>query len=265
MSSLWRSLAVVLLLSSSAAGYAVAQGYDGLVAPEVESAPAANTTDDGYSGLLAPTTPAKTGRSAPEKQPGYSGVVAGDIDEPEDATVPVAKKPKDFAGKFTPGVPKQQMTKNPSALNPGRPQTSEALRASSTLYAIDKNNDGVPDAMVEKMKRRVQPTEAEKLALNTPRPRQEGMLLEERMIYNGIASSIVDVKTAPAATRADKQKQALDNLKVMRSGIVSKRSVPPSIYKALGMTDLYIREERESLEASLIRVDAAIDELETIQ
>lgn len=264
MSSLWRSLAVILLLSSSATGYAVAQGYDGLVAPETENAPAADTTDDGYSGLLAPTTPPKTGRGAVEKNPGYSGVVAGDIDEPE-AVAPVAKAPKDFAGKFTPGVKKQQMTRNPAALNPGRPQTSEALRASATLYAIDKNNDGVPDAMVEKMKRRVQPTEAEKLALNTPRPRQEGMLLEERMIYNGIASSIVDVKTAPAATRADKQKQALDNLKVMRSGIVSKKSVPPSIYKALGMTDLYIREERESLDASLIRVDAAIDELETIQ
>ena len=263
MSSLVRTVAVVLLLSSSVAGYALAQGYDGLVAPEVENTKVPDATDDGYSGVLAPTT-TKPARGGAEKQPGYSGVVAGDVETPEVA--PVAAKPaKDFAGKFTPGVRKDQMTRNPNALNPGRPQSGEALRASSTLYAIDKNNDGVPDAMVEKMKRRVQPTEAEKLALNTPRPRQDGMLLEERMIYNGIASSIVDVKTAPPATRAEKQKEVLDNLKVMRSGIVSKKSVPASIYKALGMTDLYIREESESLKASLIRVDAAIDELEAIQ
>ena len=98
---------------------------------------------------------------------------------------------------------------------------------------------------------------------STPQQRVNGKLpmvgtIEKRIDY--WMQQVRDQKL-DATTRAEKAHKAYDELAPLAQGILSKTTIPDSVYKKMGVSDVFIQEEKEGNDAALDALNAALREL----
>lgn len=244
----------------SLVGYGAAFGYDGVLAPS-QSADS-NDETDGYSGVIAPSAKpiGKAGKNTKKNtEPlGYSGVIPGYVPE-EQAPQTVAKKPvavvKPVAepkAKFTPVERPPQETQIYGTSLSKKVKNAEDLKSLAMIHSFDRNADGIPDSTAKQFKL---PPETVAF-LEQPRTRIEGMLPMDSMIKKSIEAAMTDVKN-----KKQSPEQVAENLRTMRDGLRAKRSIPDSVYRIMGMPDVYVKEEREGLDNALSRINTALKQL----
>jgi len=266
-------LLLFLLSVSVGALTAHAQGYDGLMATDDNSAnsdASDNADDGGYSGVLAPDENNKARRGDAQEPLGYSGIIPGraapqpaENDDAADtaATGNVGKRSgsPDFTGKMSTRDTTPKMSPTYGSFSGSQPRSSRDIKSIATIYAFDKNADNVPDEMANKFRL---PAEDVKI-LESPRGRVKGMLPIEHTFDRGIEGMLTDINDAKdPAVRSKRIKETYDALSVMRDGLKSRASISVSVYKAMGLPDTYIKEEREGAQKSLAKVEMALEELE---
>ncbi len=260
-----KSFAVVVgavaLLSLSVTAFS--QGYDGVLAPTPDAAASKNqksapAPSSGYSGVLAPVATPKKDEAA-----GYEGVIPGKVDKgPAVKKPPVVVKPAKPAVQqpaqaktnFTPiDRPRQQSSRYIAPPETRKVNSGNDLANLAQMYSFDKNYDGVPDSMAKRFKL----PEATAAFLSIPRNRNaKGMLPLESTMKTALDNALSQV----TAKQAD-PKTVADSLKRVRDGLRAKGSVPDSVYKSMGMPELYVKEEREGIEKSIKHVDEALRQL----
>jgi len=258
---------------------ALAQGYTGLI-PENNStstpeAAAPAIGDGGYNGLIAPSpTPAPTGKNAPV---GYNGVVAGKVDAPAAAvdadpnapkvsTAPAAGKaaaaaPKQVGG-FTP-INQQPKVSYPKGLQPkSREFTLQDLK---TLSAISKQGVDFNHMTPELAKSLKLPEDTADVLNKIQRPRIDGMLPAEFAAKRTIDSLMDNVsKTKGDDARRKLAQSAFTRLSGMADGYRTLGSVPDGIYQRMGVSDTYVKEEREGYTKALDRLHEAMEALQPL-
>lgn len=248
-------LAVALLLGGALPVHA--QGYQGLFGDD-DSAPTA-----------APSR-------APDQPKGYQGLIPGAV--PQAPTpAPQAAAPQQAAPAanatarplrdVAPGVADTKpsivvgSTPAPAASIGVIPiRTSDDLRKLAMLYSIDKNMDQIPDQMAAQFRLPETTTEL----LKQPRPRINGMLPMEQNVKNSIDSAVATIKD-PKLRPADRQaraKLAVESLKSMQQGLKVKSQISDRTYQVMGMPQTYVKEEREAIAKSLVRIDTALKQLQ---
>lgn len=237
-----------------------AQGYNGVLADDNDGGSTPAPKGDGYDGLLAPSE--GSGGLSVSPQTKQQMNAASGILAPEDPTQGVSIPGSDstYGGNFklsnrglsgqTPQYPEQPVA-NTSSLND--------LKALSSRYGYAQQFDAIPK---EVMKYYVMPASMTE-TLKTPRIRINGMLPVENSIKSGIDMSLADINNPKltAEQRAAKIKEAVVNLKTMRTGLRAQNSVPDSVYKMMGLPPTYVKEEREGFSKALARIDEAITKL----
>ena len=258
-----------------AASPACAQGYNGLIPDNgttQEAAPA--TGDGGYNGLIAPApTPAPTGKDAPV---GYSGVVAGKVAAPaapvdadpnaapKTAAAPAGTKAAATTqvGGFTPinQLPKMSYPKGIEGRH--RPFTADDIK---TLSAISKQGIDFNHMTPELAKSLKLPEDAADTLNKVQRPRIDGMLPAEFAAKRTIDSLMDNVsKTKGDDNRRKMAQSAFNRLSGMADGYRTLGSVPDGIYTRMGVSDTYVKEEREGYTKALDRLKEAMEALQPL-
>ena len=158
-------------------------------------------------------------------------------------------------------APPPQTPQFEGGLKPGaKAESLEDLKYHARGHGIDKNADGIPDAVSDNFK-----LPQEDLAkLNFPRQRIEGMLPIEhntkRTIDQVIAS--LGASTTQGEARQKEIRAAVSNLRSMRDGMRAQNSVSDAVYQAMGMPEIYVKEQREGFGKSIERLDAAVRQLQ---
>jgi hypothetical protein len=237
----------ICCLSPAAPVFAQGGGYEGLIAPAAPESSAPDTTDtsSGYEGLLAPApAPASRGGAArqdKDEPPGYSGLIPGRVE--------------DNAG----GGPPAQMTSVPGTAQPIAPKSAEDIGVLSTLHGIDRNGDGIPDDLMKPG----QISRKTASALGKPHKRIDNMLPAEYAARKNIDQLMPGVrdKKISAAVRAERVRNTQERLATLANGLRQKKAVPDRIYKAMGVPDIFVQEEKEGADQALLRLDKALKEL----
>lgn len=234
-----------------------AQGYSGLFAdegaPEQPSAPAGGD----YGGVLAPSgnAPANVPPAPAPAAPSTNTVLAPAAPAGNTAAS------SNYGGNFTPIQQRDLPTSTAmGAQMPAKVQTADDLKRLATAYSIDKNFDGIPDNIAAAVKLPATMTEM----LKQPRVRINGMLPMESTVKTSIDKAMASLRDPKlsAVQRQENLKTTLTSLRTMRSGLKAKSTVSDTAYRLMGMPDLYVKEERESITKSLARVEAALAALE---
>lgn len=265
------------LVFAACLGFAVmtastsAMAYDGLMS--------GSQTGDGYDGLLAPSSPSQGNSRSTNQPPGYEGLMQGHVPqrqepaaEPADnaatqsprsntAATPATHAPAAAAARRPAQTarPELPMTPRPGRLKLGNVSTAEQLRVLSALAG--KRLD------LEKMTADIKPSAAMLGLPDAKRPRTDNMLPMELMAKSQIDKTMA-VLNNPKLTAEQKQmaaKQSYEQMKMLADGIITRRSVPESIYKKMGMSEQFLQEEREGNERALARFEEAFKVLRPLQ
>lgn len=246
-------LAAALLLGST---FAHAQGYQGLFGEDDNKPAAPSRAPDqpqGYQGLIPGAVPqapqVAPQATAPQQAAPATNAVARPL---RDVAPGVADTPSSIVVGSTPAPA--------SAIGIAPIRTSDDLRKLAMLYSIDKNMDQIPDQMAAQFRLPATTTEL----LKQPRPRMNGMLPMEQNVKSSIDSALATIKD-PKLRPADRQaraKLALESLKSMQTGLKVKGQISDRTYQVMGMPATYVKEEREAISKSLVRIDAALKQLQ---
>jgi len=225
------ALAVVFTCPLAFAG---SDGYEGLIAPSKPAVsqppskqePAALPASSGYEGVLAPAPNPSVSPlvSAPAEPLGYSGLIPG-----------AAPKPA-----ASPAPEKSLITKG-----------AEGIKALAAILSKDKDGDG----LLDKLKKPTKVPEQTLARMNKPRGRIEGMLPAEYAARRNVDDIMKAIGSKEDAARAE------NILNTLADGFRAKKSVPERVYKQKGLSDDYIKEEREGTEKALARINAALDDI----
>ncbi len=242
-----RFLSVLAVIVVMLPAVSLAQGYGGLFADDQPTTKKAEPP--GYQGLVPGTTP-QAAPTAPVQKP----VTKKDV-----KTVSPKAKIEPTAPVAATGIVAPAMTPVPGGVGLNgvtKPTSVNDLRLMATMYAQDRNLDGISDDMAAKFKMPENMT----ALLATPRPRINGLLPVENSIKNSIDQAFAQMnnKNLSPADRQKKAAETLATLKSIRQGLAVQGSIPDKTYKIMGMPDVYIKEEREATKNSLARIDAAI-------
>jgi hypothetical protein len=250
-------LIVFLMTLPAASAWAEGNGYSGLIAPSTatKSSTAAKPSTapaqagGGYSGLIAPP-PDGTGRQ--QEPEGYAGVIQGRVAQPPQSHTRTSTKAR--------ATPTLGSTPTRSLAKFKEPKSANDLHGMSLFYGLDKNMDGIPDALKQPA---VIPADLAK-AMNKPTQRIENMLPTEFAMKKSIDAvmAMVGNKSLSKEARLEQAKNGYNNLSQLMTGLRSKRAIPDTIYKKMGLSDAYISEEKEGIDAALIRLDKATKDLE---
>lgn len=280
-STLTLSVVAALLCGTAIfCGPAAAQGYNGLIPDNGSSAATApqNTPNGtgGYDGLIAPSeTPTPAGKNAPK---GYSGVMPGAVESPQagidaDPNAPpkTAKAPAGAktatpqtknAGAFTPinQLPKMSYPKGLSGRK--QPLTVDDLK---TIAAVSRQGIDFNHMSPELLKSLKLPEDASETLNKIQRPRIDGMLPAEFAAKRTIDSLMDSVsKTAGDEARRKTAQAAYARLSGMADGYRTLGSVPDGIYQHMGVSDTYVKEEREGYTKALDRLHEAMEALQPL-
>lgn len=262
----------ILLLGTLAPQTVFAQGYEGLIAPETETDEGSDADSDasgndfgGYDGVLAPEDDAiKNTRPAVKRPSQPATAMPAAPPRPAPAATADKKRPggKAYESQFTMKERKPRINYK-RGFNPDvRVRGMQDLKLMASIYGADKNSDGIPDKIASEMKLPEDMTQH----LNVPRPREkDGLLPMESNIKRSIEGTFQQIKTQKGSLRSESVKAALADLKRMHIGISNSSRIPDSIYKTMGLPDVYIKEEREGYNNSLKRIETAIRELEKLR
>lgn len=253
-------LVVFLMTLPAASSLAEGNGYSGLIAPSTAAKTSSTTAKPsvapaqqggGYSGLIA-APPDRTGRK-PEPE-GYAGVIQGRIAQPSQSHAKTGTRVK------TAPTPNLGSTQARSLAKFKELKSANDLHGMSLFYGLDKNMDGIPDALKQPA---VIPADLAK-AMNKPTQRIENMLPTEFAMKKSIDAvmAMVGNKSLSKEVRLEQAKNGYDNLSQLMTGLRSKRAIPDTIYKKMGLSDVYINEQKEGIDAALIRLDKATKDLE---
>lgn len=252
-----RLLALLTIVMTMAATAAQAQGYDGLLAPD-DSAPAASSSNKrdepaGYQGVMPGAVPVAPQAAAPAGKPATAGQPQQQQQQPSVAR-PVTVQPQPSI-MLAPDMPN---TPDPSVIKPIR--NSQDIAELAKQYRLDPNADGIPDDMAARFRLPATQTEL----LKQPRPRINGLLPMENNVKLGIANTMATLNDPkmPPALRASRTQLAIQSLKTMQSGLKVKGNISDRTYQLMGMPATYIKEEREAVNNSLARVNAALSQLQ---
>jgi hypothetical protein len=246
----------------------------GLLAMVMVAAFAGRVLAQGYDGLMSPASPAETAPAKPDtRPPGYEGVMPGWTPPPpkEEVAIPKAAPPKAVApprAAKTVTVPAKAAQKPRQTPIPGqslRKQTpSDELRTLSMLRGLDVDMNKIPDRL-EGHNVRLPAASIE--ALSRPRPRVNGMLPMEMMIVRNVDQIMTYVKNPrlSEAKRMENARSAYKQLEDLRAGLKFKSQAPEAVYRKLGLPDVYIQEEKESIKKTLAYVEATLDVLKGYQ
>lgn len=209
----------------------------------VTGAPAA-VFAQGYEGLFAPATPDAAPSAPSNAAGGYDGLLTPAEDN---------AAPSGYAG-LLPGQvaePVPQFTAIPGS----GPATN--IRTLSLLHGQDRNGDGVPDGI----------TRPQKL-FNFDAPiRDNGVSPAQQMVENNIKQLILPLRNERLSTaeRTLKARQAYQELAELAEGYRHKKSVPDRIYRQMGLSDVYIEQEKADLDSNLARLDRTLASLKKYQ
>jgi hypothetical protein len=233
-------------LGCAAPAFAEDSGYEGLIAPSTPestappaaTAPAAPDTSSGYEGLIAPapsshTNNTNTAKPQKEEPLGYSGLIPGRVEQP----------------------PPPQVTASPS--NPSlTPKNSEDIKMLATVHGMQQDIEK-PGVVSKKTA----------LALAKPHPRIDNMLPLEYAAKKNIDDMMPGIrdKKISKKVRAERVRNTHEKLATLAAGLRQKKSVPDRIYKAMGVPDSFIKEEREGTDHALLRLDKALQELKAYE
>lgn len=229
----------------------LAQGYDGLFAPD-DGAPAVapSAEPQGYQGLIP-------GAAAPA--PAARAVAPAATAPAATATQPQNNVPRPVRLPSTVAAPSPAMPA--AAAAPVQPIRSSAdLVSLARLHSLSGDPNAVTDAMAASARLPANMTEL----LKQPRPRINGMLPMENNIKASIDSTLQSLR-APnlrPEDRAARTRLAVESLNTLKRGLAVKSGISDRTYQAMGMPPLYIKEERESVQNSLARIDAALGQLQ---
>lgn len=246
----------------------LARSLVALLAVVIMAAFAERVLAQGYEGLMAPAP----GETTPDRPPGYEGVMPGWIAPPprEEVVIPKAVPPKavtppQAARTVTVPAVKGRPAQTPvpgRTLNKQTP--SDELKTLSMIRGLDVDMNKVPDRL-EGNAVRLPAVSIE--ALSRPRPRMNGMLPLETSIRRNVAQIMSYVKNErlSQAQREENAKNAYKQLEDLRAGLKFKGQAPESIYQRMGLPDIYIKEEKESISSTLAFVEEAMAELKGYQ
>lgn len=192
---------------------------------------------DGYEGVLAPSQPAESKSGA--ASPGYEGVIA-----PADGSGAAASLP------LTPKNPAPEMTIPPDRRPFPPPKTTDDLKFLSIIHTQDRDQDSVNDALVK-------PRKVESIGQKT---RIEGKLPLEYAIEKSIERILASVKDEKAS-REERQKRAkegYEQLKFMTEGLRFQKTLPEATFQQMGLSEDFIREEKEGLDSVLPILEKAL-------
>lgn len=209
--------------------WAESGGYEGLIAPaapESEDSSAAPADTSGYEGLLAPSSDSSA--RVQQAPAGYEGVVPGHVASPK-------------------------FTSAPGSVDIDEVQSPPDLRSLSTIYGQDRDGDGVPDDLREP--RRVTSAVGHSYIKGKP-----SMLVVAEKQSEQFMSAIRDKEISPEQ-RTENVKMAYQQLGSMASAMRAKRAIPDSIYKKMGLSDAYIKEEKASINSTLAHLDKSMADL----
>lgn len=249
-------LAVMGLGVTLAAAPVLAQGYEGLFAPE-DTAPARNqpapAQNPGYQGLIPGAVPA-----APAPTPPTTS------SRPANATAPATQKSIPRPIRLPEGTLKAQSpapsTPIPATSNLQPIRSSADLVSLARAYNLAEGSADIGDELAARARLPASSTEL----LKHPRARINGMLPMENSIKNSIDATMASLR-APnlrPEDRAARAKLAVDSLTTIKRGLTVKSGISDRTYQAMGIPSLYVKEEREALKNALARVDAALAQLQ---
>jgi hypothetical protein len=187
----------------------------------------------GYDGLIAPTkdndTPATGATKSPPK--GYYGLTLG-------ATAPDEEEAKPKP------APSPQYTPSPV-----KPEIIHDLGMASALYAPKPPlKSPVADFST------------------TQHPRTNGELAMPHMVRQQISQAMdsINDKKLSGKERDKNAQNAYKRFSDLANGL-RNQNIPDSVYKSMGLTDTYIREERQGNADALKQLDSALDVLKPLQ
>ena len=165
------------------------------------------------------------------------GVIAPDDDDTNN------QPPATTGGMSTPPAPQYTPT-------PGQPGVINDLGMASAIYGGDKKLVTPPMDF----------SKATHTTIN-------GKSAQEAMVEAHIARTMSDLKD-PSLTRDErnaKGRAAYQYLSSMADTLRQKQLRPDTVYKNIGLTDAYIKDERDSNDAALVHLDAALEDLKSYQ
>lgn len=264
--------AAALGLAVFAAAPKDAAAYDGLLS--------GSSTSDGYDGLLAPAQPSGRGsRGGTQEPPGYEGLMRGtvpqrpvetpDADDNDAAPRAAGTRPpaagNNTAGRPATGRPAQTarpelaMTPRPGRIRPGPVNSVEQLQMIAALAGtrldLTKLADGVKPS-------------PELFGMPYPKqPRINGMTATELLAHNEVQKVMNSINN-PRLSDTQRQQNAragYERLKLLADGVMTRRAMPPALFKKMGASDEFIAEEKEANERALSRYEEAFKALRPLQ
>lgn len=228
-----------------------AQSYEGVVAPPAEDSTPAPASSSGYSGVIAPKIPDR----AALPPAGYKGLLPGSVQQPSVQKDALAQPSQQTA---------MPATADEESLRPQFGQrrgisTAEELKAlaeQNSLYkGLDINSPEFSNMM--KLPPRVQ------ALTDGPRSRIEGLLPTEYVTKAQVEETLKALKNnvLSAEARRDLAKKSYDALSMSIESLRYKKSIPEIFYKKMGVSDVFLQEEREGDQNALRRLEAALEEI----
>lgn len=278
MKRLVLSIAGFSLAGFLACSAAHAAGYDGLIPDNSDGAKSAPSGNGGYAGVVAPPSePEDNGKDAPQ---GYSGLMPGKTAAPQAgldaypnapkpapkaaaAKSPAGMDPSKAVGGFSPidTLPKMSVPKGVDAQH--HPLTVQQLKTLSALGAKGIDFNHITPQLAKALKL---PEDAADTLAKVQRPRIDGMLPAEFTAKRTIDALMANVQKAPEGdTRKKMAQAAYDRLSSMADGYRTLGSVPDGIYKTMGVSDTYVKEEREGYGKATDRIHDALQTLDTLR
>jgi hypothetical protein len=225
--------------------------------------------------FLAP----EPGKSADQKPRGYKGVIPGYLPPeaqdqaqapnkaPDDTTSRTASAPPTensvIAPGATPATQTAEMSVDPGYLPPRQITSVDDIRmaALEKPLHIDWEHIQMPPQVLQSIKQML--TQDSQFTLSTPLFRIEGMLPEEFSTKRQIDSIMAAINNPnlPSQDRKASARKAADNLRGYANTLQVRKEIPDTMFRQMGVPEIYLKEEQETVNNSLTRVEDAIKEL----
>ncbi len=256
----------MFLLSAAPVAFAASKDYTagGAVAPSHDDAVSGNAEEPkGYPGLIPgaaePAFDTTTDAGPTSKKPPAKSAVSDY--RTKYAPAPTSTTPVLGSNKFSSG-PLPQIS-YPAGFSPRmRPLTLDDVKILAGLSARGIDFYHLPPEMEKRLHL---PPGTSKALDNIGSARIDGMLPAEFSAKQQIDQQMNAIARLQGNERKQAAQAAYDQLSYMAGGYRTLHSIPDSIYGRMGVSDTYVKEEREGYGKSLDRFKDALDALEKIR
>ena len=257
-----------MLIAAQAQAATAQKNYTGggAVAAPQEDMPAPGEQPKGYPGLIPGAeeppfdTTADVGDAGPKSKPKNNAATAGDY-RTSYAPAKTATARDIGSDKFSTGpLPKISY---PAGFSPRmRPLTLEDVKILAGLSARGIDFYHLPPEMEKRLHL---PPGTSKALNNIGSARIDGMLPAEFSAKQQIDQQMNAISKLRGEQRRKAAEAAYDQLSYIAGGYRTLHSIPDSIYGRMGVSDTYVKEEREGYGKSLDRFKDALDALDKIK